>query len=160
MVNDQQIKQNQSREKLKSTLDKVVGARLINVESGRKVELKQRDGSYCYFVPDDERESFGCYELRFRLDLKDLDEEGSPTLDADPFDSNGKQVKAETVLWKEILGKEAHHTIRKFDEGKGLYTYKFQKGSFTIDFLVETTNRLCQRGNARIANNTKQEEGG
>ena len=62
-----------------------VRALATNVSTGVTQELTTRNGSSCHFF-----EPFECsgYEVRLRLDWKDLDDQGNPTLDADFYSLN------------------------------------------------------------------------
>ena len=78
-----------------------VRALATNVSTGVTQELTTRNGSSCHFF-----EPFECsgYEVRLRLDWKDLDDQGNPTLDADFYSLNTGAMD------KSMKAHPAHHT--------------------------------------------------
>jgi len=127
--------------------NRIIAASLINLDTGERIQLEQREGSYCHFSPDGQRKRFAYYELRFRLDWKDLGLNGDPTLDVDLFDVEGNQLDSKTRA--RVLGKQ-HHVNREFDNRRGVYLYRFEKGEVIFEYLTETTNQVHQTGTAMI----------
>lgn len=128
--------------------ENIIEASLINENTGDKILLVTKDYSYCHFVPDDKRYTFGAYEIRFRLDWKDSSDENDPKLDADLFDSNGSQIKDKKLL-QIILG-SLHHTFRSFDVEKNKYTYQFGNDQIVFVFTTQLKVQVNQTGTAII----------
>jgi hypothetical protein len=121
--------------------ERVVKAILINHLNGDEFELEEKDGSYCHFLKDGDKLPHVDNFIRFRLDWKDLNSEGDPSLDADIVDGSGKQYKEKLV---------AHHTSRERDLNTGEYVYRFLQGTTEILFTTQLTMQANQRGTARI----------
>jgi hypothetical protein len=110
-----------SREDLQSG---IVRAWATDMLTGETQELTTRDGSACQFF-----EAFKCggYKIQLRLDWKDLDSLGNPTLDADfSKPCTGKKVKPKRVAL-------AHHTQAQGD-GKRTYIWESRKLRVTLNW--------------------------
>lgn len=94
----------------------IVRAWATNVLTGATQELTTKKGrNVCHFF-----EPFKCvgYEVWLRLDWKDLDSQGNPTLDADFYNpSTGKKDKS-------MKAHPAHHTQAQGDRER-TYLWKF-----------------------------------
>jgi hypothetical protein len=92
-----------------------VRALVTDVSTGVTQELTTRKDSSCLFF-----EPFECapYEVRLRLDWKDLDEQGNPTLDADFY-----HLKT-GAMDKPMKKHAAHHTSAGAAGGR-IYEWEF-----------------------------------
>jgi hypothetical protein len=91
-----------------------VRALATDVSTGVTQELTTKNGSGCHFF-----EPFECagYEVRLRLDWRDLDDQGNPTLDADFYSlSTG-------AMDKSMKAHPAHHTSARTGSGR---TYEWE----------------------------------
>jgi hypothetical protein len=116
-----------------------LSARAENLENGDIQDLSIKPKSHCLFF-----DPFVCgnYKVQLRLDFKDLDNRGNPTLDADVYNlCSGKKSKARKV-------KEVHHTeANKVDER--IYQWELEDKSLklriTLTWRVSVIETLTVR---------------
>jgi len=125
----------------------VVKATLIDLDTGTETVLVPKDGSYCHFVPDNQRQKWGAHEIRFRLDWADRNPSDDPTLDADLFDACGIQL---TKPQRSKLIGGSHHTERSWDASAQVRAYRFQVSGLSLTFVVRMERIATQTGTARI----------
>ncbi len=113
-----------------------VRARVTDVLTGASQELTTKNGSVCQFF-----ELFECggYKVQLRLDWKDIDRQGNPTLDADFYNlSSG-------MMDKSMRGQSVHHTPAQGD-GERTYLWEYaddlRKLRVTLTWSVSVTSEL------------------
>ncbi len=111
----------------------LVRAWATNLSTGETQELTIKNGSVCQFF-----DPFKCdgYEIQLRLDWKDLDNQGNPTLDADfKNPCTGKMDKS-------MRAHPAHHTHAQGDRERIYpwdFTDKLIKLRVTLNWLESVT---------------------
>jgi hypothetical protein len=96
----------------------IIRAKIKNHKTGGEEDLIQKPDykkkfSDCLFKKTSIK--YKEYEIRLRFDLRGIDENGNPVLDADFF-KNSKKIKA-----------EPHHTHKTYDDGIAAYRFDFDK---------------------------------
>ena len=110
-----------------------VRAWATNVLTGATQELTTKQGSVCQFF-----EPFECggYKVWLRLDWKDLDSQGNPTLDADFY----SRITGE--MDKSMRAQPAHHTQAQGD-GERTYLWEYadelRKLRVTLTWIASIT---------------------
>lgn len=86
-----------------------------DLSTGATQELTTKNRSVCHFL-----EPFECggHEVLLRLDWKDLDSQGNPTLDADFYSLNTREMD------KSMKAHVAHHTPAQ-SEGERTYEWEY-----------------------------------
>ncbi len=113
-----------------------VRAWAMDLLTGASQELTTKNGSVCQFF-----EPFECggYKVQLRLDWKDIDKQGNPTLDADFYNLTTGMMD------KSMRGQPVHHTLA---QGNGERTYLWEyaddlrKLRVTLIWSVSVTNEL------------------
>ena len=96
--------------------ERFVRAWATDISTGQIQDLTIRHGSRCHFF---EPFRAGPYEVRLRLDWKDIDSQGNSMLDADFYDPETGKVNVS------MKGDAAHHTPSQSD-GCETYLWEFR----------------------------------
>jgi hypothetical protein len=111
-----------------------VRAFATDLSSGAIQELTTRNRSVCHFF-----EPFECggHEVRLRLDWKDLDSQGNPTLDADFYMLDTGEMD------KSMKAHVAHHTPAQ-SEGERAYEWEYADESRRLRVtLIWSVSGIC-----------------
>ena len=124
---------------------KIVAANIIVGNQSLSLDEKVQGNNKevrCHFFT----KTYGDFVVTLRLDWKDLDRDGNPTLDAD-IKKDGKDYKLGRKQW--------HHTLKTFENGSYLYVWtpqvqELKELSVELEFKLQTTNARTISGKARI----------
>jgi hypothetical protein len=123
-----------------NTRPDIVAIKVI-LEDGTEVAVSERQlgsgkPSQCIWIG----EYFdGDFRISLRLDWKDLDRKGNPTLDADIW-HKGTEYFVDSKKW--------HQTIKTKDTGEWVYIFSF--GTVRVRFKVQITSQRTTSARARI----------
>jgi len=115
--------------KYEDLIDGTMDVFAINLKTNQKKQLTTRNDSHCSFF---EHYSFDNTVVQHRLDWKDLDNNGFPTLDADFYiASTNKKINNTTA-------KASHHTR---SSENNMRVYKWNYLNENIEYQVTVTFR-------------------
>ncbi len=113
----------------------------IDRKTGAEYILGTKVRSYCHFF---DRVPYEGYEIGLRLDWKQIDLNGDPTLDADFFPPGSSKPD------KAMKASPAHNISKSVNSSSGEIAYEFQYQSLHLNLIVQTTNARTISGCARI----------
>lgn len=119
----------------------IISAKAVDLNTSDQYILSVRNTNRCHFF---DRFPAGPYEVQLRLDWAELDANGDPKLDADVYlPGKTKPVSGSTRF-------PAHHTPKKKDSSRNLYTYRFKFENVDLLLQIQFTRRQQITGRARI----------
>jgi hypothetical protein len=115
------------------SISEIDSAFATNIDTNETQELSVREGSYChFFVPFE----VAGHIVKLRLDWKDLDEQGRPTLDADFYDArSNKKLKNSGDR------RPAHRTKSTSQFGR-IYEWEFKTENLRLKVVLHCTVAL------------------
>ncbi|MFZ2540559.1 MAG: hypothetical protein WAW75_02165 [Gallionella sp.] len=121
----------------------VFSASLKELESGKiwPLDRPENPRNHCH---SSERFEHGGFDISFRVDWNDLNENGDPCLDADFF------LPGSDELLKHIRSDPAHQTRKEMDPVDCQWIYDFKFGELQLCFLLSLTREATITGRARI----------
>ena len=119
----------------------IISAKLDDLNSGKAWPLVRKPNNNCHFS---DRFEYGRFEIRFRVDWTDKNENDDPCLDADFYPPGSSKSD------QSMRVHPAHQTRKVNDSPSHQWVYNFIYGECQLRFLLTLTHDATITAKARI----------